>query len=184
ELIRGKSGRAYGALVGLLVMQKGLPLSYNRDLQEDKGLVFDAGDTALDCARAFKLLVQALEPKSERMRAAAEDGCLWAADAAEYLVLRGVPFRTAYAAGRKLVEAYAASVGACGLGKTPAVQALVAQLGNEGMAALHPSWAGVEAGDLVRYLSLDACVERRDLPGGPAPARTLAEIARLRAALA
>ena len=93
------------------MIQKGLPLAYGTDLQEDKELVFDAADTAISCARAFARLVQALEPKPERMREAAEDGCLWAADAAEFLVLRGVPFRTAYAAGRKLVEARAAAAG-------------------------------------------------------------------------
>ena len=181
ELIRGKSGRAYGDLVALLVMQKGLPLAYDRDLQEDKSLVFDSGDTAVSCAAAFARLVQALEPKAERMREAAEDGCLWAADAAEFLVLRGVPFRTAYAAGRKLVEARAAAAGPSRLGRSPAVGAVVADLGAEGLAGLHDSWRGVDPGELSRYLSLDACVARRDLVGGPAPARTLPEIGRLRA---
>jgi argininosuccinate lyase len=181
ELIRGKSGRAYGDLVALLVMQKGLPLAYDRDLQEDKSLVFDSGDTAVSCAAAFARLVQALEPKAERMREAAEDGCLWAADAAEFLVLRGVPFRTAYAAGRKLVEARAAAAGPAKLGRSPAVGAVVADLGAAGLAGLHDSWRGVDPGELSRYLSLDACVARRDLVGGPAPARTLQEIRRLRA---
>ena len=181
ELIRGKSGRAYGDLVALLVMQKGLPLAYDRDLQEDKSLVFDSGDTAVSCAAAFARLVRALEPKVERMREAAEDGCLWAADAAEFLVLRGVPFRTAYAAGRKLVEARAAAAGPSKLGRSPAVGAVITDLGGAGLAALHEAWRRVEAGELTRYLSLDACIARRDLVGGPAPARTMPEIARLRA---
>jgi len=180
ELIRGKSGRAYGDLVGLLVLQKGLPLAYGSDLQEDKELVFDSGDTAISCARAFARLVQALEPKPERMREAAEDGCLWAADAAEFLVLRGVPFRTAYAAGRKLVEARAAAAGPAKLGRSPAVGAVIADLGVEGLAALHDAWKGVDPGELARYLSLDACIARRDLVGGPAPSRACAEIERLR----
>jgi argininosuccinate lyase len=181
ELIRGKSGRAYGDLVALLVMQKGLPLAYDRDLQEDKSLIFDSGDTAFSCALAFARLVRALEPRTERMREAAEDGCLWAADAAEFLVLRGVPFRTAYAAGRRLVEARAAAAGPAKLGRSPAVGAVIADLGSEGLAALHPSWRGVDHGELSRYLSLEACIARRDLVGGPAPARTKAEIERLKA---
>ena len=179
ELIRGKSGRAYGDLVALLVMQKGLPLAYDRDLQEDKALVFDAGDTASSCASAFARLVKALEPKAERMREAAEDGCLWAADAAEFLVLRGVPFRTAYAAGRKLVEARAAAAGPSKLGRSPAVGAVIADLGVEGLGALHSAWTGVDPGALSRYLALDACLARRDLVGGPAPSRARSEVERL-----
>jgi argininosuccinate lyase len=180
ELIRGKSGRAFGDLVALLVMQKGLPLAYNRDLQEDKELVFDAADTAVGCASAFARLVRALEPRPERMREAAEDGCLWAADAAEFLVLKGVPFRTAYAAGRKLVEARAAVAGPAKLGRSPAVGAVIADLGAAGLSALHDAWKGADPGELARYLSLDACVARRDLVGGPAPSRAAAEIERLR----
>jgi argininosuccinate lyase len=180
ELIRGKAGRAYGDLIGLLVIQKGLPLAYGTDLQEDKELVFDAADTAIGCVRAFGRLVQALHPRPERMREAAEDGCLWAADAAEFLVLRSVPFRTAYAAGRKLVEARAEAAGPARLGRSPMVGAVIADLGAEGLAALHPAWAGVDPGELSRYLSLDACVERRDLVGGPAPSRASGEIERLR----
>jgi argininosuccinate lyase len=178
ELIRGKAGRAYADLVGLLVIQKGLPLSYGTDLQEDKELVFDSADTAIACARAFARLVKALEPKPERMREAAEDGCLWAADAAEFLVLKGVPFRTAYVAGRKLVEARAAALGKLGL--SPSVDALIADLGAAGLAALHEAWKGVDTGELARYLSLDACIARRDLVGGPAPGRARSEIERIR----
>jgi argininosuccinate lyase len=184
ELIRGKSGRAYGDLVALLVMQKGLPLAYDRDLQEDKAMIFDSGDTATSSALAFARLVQALEPKPERMREAAEDGCLWAADAAEFLVLKGVPFRTAYAAGRKLVEARAAAAGPAKLGRSPAVGAVIADLGADGLGALHPVWKGIDPGELSRYLSLDECIARRDLVGGPAPSRARAEIERLEAFVA
>jgi len=180
ELIRGKAGRAYGDLVGLLVIQKGLPLAYGSDLQEDKELVFDSADTAIACARAFARLVRALEPRPERMREAAEDGCLWAADAAEFLVLKGLPFRTAYVAGRKLVEARAAAAGPAKLGRSPAVGAVIADLGAAGLEALHEAWKGVDPGELARYLSLDACVARRDLVGGPAPSRARTEIERIR----
>jgi argininosuccinate lyase len=180
ELIRGKSARAYGDLVALLVLQKGLPLSYNRDLQEDKSLVFDAGDTALSCTKAFARLVRALKPRPERMREAAEDGCLWAADAAEYLVLRGVPFRTAYAAGRKLVEAWASAASSGKYAGSPSTEQLIADLGAGGLAALHEAWKGVDPAQLAQYLALEACVARRDLVGGPAPNRARAEIERLR----
>jgi argininosuccinate lyase len=184
ELIRGKSGRAYGDLVALLVMQKGLPLAYDRDLQEDKAMIFDSGDTATSSALAFARLVQALEPRSERMREAAEDGCLWAADAAEFLVLKGVPFRTAYAAGRKLVEARAAAAGPAKLGRSPAVGAVIADLGADGLSALHDAWKDIDPGELSRYLSLDECIARRDLVGGPAPSRARVEIERLEAFVA
>jgi len=180
ELIRGKSGRAYGDLVALLVMQKGLPLSYNRDLQEDKAIVFDAGDNAVACARAFARLVRALSPNAGRMREAAEDGCLWAADAAEFLVLKGLPFRTAYAAGRKLVEARTAAVDSGRLGAAPSALSLISHLGAAGLASLHEAWKGTDPGELSDYLSLDSCIARRDLPGGPAPARAKAETERLR----
>jgi argininosuccinate lyase len=99
-------------------------------------------------------------------------------------VLRGVPFRTAYAAGRKLVEARAAAAGPAKLGRSPAIGAVIADLGSEGLAALHPAWKGADSGELSRYLSLDACIERRDLVGGPAPARTRGEIERLKAFVA
>lgn len=185
ELIRGKAGRAYGALVSLLVMQKGLALAYDRDLQEDKAAVFDAADTALGCVRTFATMVSAIEPKPDRMRAAAEEGCLWAADAAEYLVIkRGVPFRTAYAAGRALVEACESARSGGAFGKCPAISGLLAALGDSGLAALHSAWQGTDPGDLARYVRLDACVARRDQTGGPAPSAVAAQIAALRAFVA
>lgn len=181
ELIRGKTGRAYGDLMGLLTVQKGLPLAYDRDLQEDKELVFDSGDTALAAIGSFAILVRALEPQSERMREAAEAGCLWAADAAEFLVLKGIPFRIAYAAARALVEAYAE---AKGFGRVPPIAGLLASLGEEGLAALHPAWSGVRLVELVPYLSLDACVERRKAPGCPSPEVAVKELSRIASFLA
>ncbi|HET7839282.1 MAG TPA: hypothetical protein VFL04_05950, partial [Rectinemataceae bacterium] len=110
----------------------------------------------------------------------AEAGCLWAADAAEFLVGKAVPFRTAYAAGRALVEAWARAAGpGGGFGRNPSVAGLIASLGEPGLAALHTAWSGVQPGELAPYLSLEACVARRDLVGGPAPARCAAEIGRL-----
>jgi len=185
ELIRGKAGRAYGDLVALLVMQKGLPLAYDRDLQEDKAAVFDAADTALACVRAFATMVSAIAPVPERMRAAAEEGCLWAADAAEFLVReRGVPFRTAYAAGRALVLAWESARRGGAFGASPSVAGLLAALGEAGLAALHPAWQGVDSGALARYLRLEACVGRRDGVGGPAPEAVEVQLAYLRSFVA
>jgi len=185
ELIRGKAGRAYGDLVALLVMQKGLPLAYDRDLQEDKAAIFDAADTALACAKAFATMVSSIAPDPARMRAAAEEGCLWAADAAEYLVLnKGVPFRTAYAAGRALVLAWESARKGGAFGCSPAVAGLLAALGEAGLAALHPAWQGTETGELSRYLRLDSCVERRDQVGGPAPKAVVRQLEELRAFIA
>ena len=165
-------------------MEKGLPLAYNRDLQESKEAAFDSADTALVCVRAFTVLVGSLEPKAERMRDAAEAGCLWAADASEYLALRGLPFRTAYAAGRALVEAWTAASGPGGLGRSPSAAGLVAKLGQDGLASLHEAWKGVDLAALAAHLSLDACIARRDLAGGPAPARSEAELRRLEGVVA
>ena len=162
-------------------MQKGLPLAYDRDLQEDKASVFDAFDTAIACARSFATMVSAIAPNPERMRAAAEEGCLWAADAAEYLVIKkGVPFRRAYAAGRELVLAWESARAGGAFGRNPAIAGLLAALGDSGLAALHPAWQGTDPGDLTRYLRLDACVARRDQTGGPAPSAVAAQLEALR----
>ncbi len=96
ELVRGKTGRVVGALVALLTLVKGLPLSYNRDLQEDKEPLFDAVDTVEACLRVLPPLLRTMTVHEERMRAATEGGFLTATDAADYLVLKGVPFRRAH----------------------------------------------------------------------------------------
>ncbi len=103
ELVRGRTGRAFGALISLLTVLKGLPLTYNRDLQEDKPPLFDAVDNAHACLRVMTGLVRALEFDRERMAAAASDPALLATDLAEYLVVRGVPFREAHEAVGRLV---------------------------------------------------------------------------------
>ncbi|MFH0809062.1 MAG: argininosuccinate lyase [Pseudomonadota bacterium] len=96
ELIRGKSGRVFGALIALLTMMKGLPLAYNRDLQEDKEVLFDALDTTKACLRVLVALVPDIHVRSERMLEALEEGFLTATDLADYLVSKGVPFRQAH----------------------------------------------------------------------------------------
>lgn len=171
EVIRGKAGRVFGGLVNLLVLQKGLPLAYGRDLQEDKEALFDVVDTVDGCLQAFAILVRSLEPNPARMREAARSGFLEATDIAELLVLKGIPFRSAYGAAKQAV------LTCLSLGLRPA------DLSDSDLAGISPLFAkaGIRAEDLAAYLDLDACVSRRNVTGGPAPQRTRAEIARLRA---
>ena len=103
ELIRGKSGRVYGSLMGLLTTMKGLPLAYNKDMQEDKECVFDATDTVLGSLRVMAPMVASLTVRKDSMRAHATQGFTNATDAADYLAKKGVPFREAHEVVGKLV---------------------------------------------------------------------------------
>jgi len=96
ELIRGKTGRVYGHLMQLLTTMKGLPLAYNKDMQEDKELSFDAMDTAKGCIALFNGMIKTMRFKKENMRKSANNGFTNATDAADYLVKHGVPFRDAH----------------------------------------------------------------------------------------
>jgi argininosuccinate lyase len=108
ELVRGKSGRAVGWLTGWLVTMKGLPLGYNKDLQEDKALAFEAEDTVIACARTTATVIRTLALRADRARAAAS-GLLLATEVADYLVKRGLPFRTAHeVTGHIVRDLYAA----------------------------------------------------------------------------
>jgi argininosuccinate lyase len=107
ELVRGKSGRTLGDLIGLLTTMKGLPSGYNKDLQEDKHAVFDAEDTLTGCLAAVRSVVDGLTLNRERAEAAAS-GLLLATDVADYLVGRGVPFRRAHEIVGALVRKLAA----------------------------------------------------------------------------
>jgi argininosuccinate lyase len=104
ELVRGKTGRVYGHLVGLLTTLKGLPLSYNRDLQEDKPALFDALDTVADSVEIMTELVRRLTVNRERLASALEDGGMLATEVADYLVTRGVPFREAHTVTGRIVR--------------------------------------------------------------------------------
>ncbi|MDR1409380.1 MAG: argininosuccinate lyase [Oscillospiraceae bacterium] len=103
ELVRGKSGRVFGDLMGLLTMLKGLPLAYNKDMQEDKDAVFDAFDTVKLCLTTYIPMVETMRFLPENMRAAAAGGFINATDCADYLVGKGLPFRDAYKATGELV---------------------------------------------------------------------------------
>jgi len=104
ELVRGKTGRVYGDLISLLTVMKGLPLAYNKDMQEDKEPVFDAADTVRGCLRAFSDLVTGMAPRAEVMLRAARGGYTTATDLADYLVGRGIPFRDAHEVVGKVVR--------------------------------------------------------------------------------
>jgi len=103
ELIRGKTGRVYGALISLLTMMKGLPLAYNKDMQEDKEVSFDAMDTVKDCIALFTGMLSTVKFHKERMAQSAMMGFTNATDAADYLVRKGVPFRDAHSIIGRLV---------------------------------------------------------------------------------
>ena len=103
ELVRGKTGRVYGALMALLTTMKGLPLAYNKDMQEDKEMAFDAMDTAADCITLFTGMIKTMKFCKDRMAKSAMNGFTNATDAADYLVGKGVPFRDAHGIIGRLV---------------------------------------------------------------------------------
>ena len=103
ELTRGKTGRVYGDLITMLTILKGLPLAYNKDMQEDKEAVFDACDTVLSCLEVFTPMIQTMHVHEDSMLEAAQKGFINATDLADYLTKRGVPFRTAYKISGQLV---------------------------------------------------------------------------------
>lgn len=167
ELIRGKSGRVVGDLVSLLVMLKGLPLTYNRDMQEDKRPAFNAFDTVDDCLEVLAGSLAGASFDAERMRAALADGFVEATELADYLVTRGVPFRQAHHAVGGLVRRAAEN------GKR------LADLTVEELKAAHP----VFDEEAFRALDLDAAVERRSVTGGPARPLVASEIEALKTRL-
>ena len=103
ELVRGKTGRVYGDLMSLLTVMKGIPLAYNKDMQEDKESVFDAVDTVKTCIPVFTSMLRTMQVLPQNMRAAARKGFINATDCADYLAKKGIPFRDAYKAVGKLV---------------------------------------------------------------------------------
>ncbi|HEX6989073.1 MAG TPA: argininosuccinate lyase, partial [Bacillota bacterium] len=160
ELVRGRAGRVYGDLVALLVVLKGLPLSYNRDLQEDKRPVIDAADTCDACLMILADALAGARFDTERMAAAAADPALGATDLAEYLVERGVPFREAHHVVGRLV----AETGG------------LKRLDLETLQRHHPAFAA----DALDRLDPGRAVRARNLPGGPAPERVRRRAAELR----
>ncbi len=164
ELIRGKSGRVFGDLIGLLTMMKGLPLAYNKDMQEDKEAVFDAVDTLKLCLTPLIPMLDTMKVRKDHMRAAAAGGFINATDCADYLVsVKGLPFRDAYKITGELV--------ALCIEQKLTLETLPLQQ----YQAVCPDFdEGV-----YEAISLDKCVSDRKVLGGPAPENVRAQAKRV-----
>jgi argininosuccinate lyase len=167
ELTRGKTGRLYGNLIALLTMMKGLPASYNRDLQEDKRPLFDSVDTVRDALKIFAAMLPELTINSARMEAAAGDPNLLATDLAEYLVKKGMPFREAHEAVGKLVARAAAAKLA---------------LNNMSMFEMQEVSRLFED-DVVKVFDVRGSLAKRTAVGAPSPENVAAQIARWKSLL-
>jgi argininosuccinate lyase len=166
ELARGKTGRVYGHLLGLLSSMKGLPLSYNRDLQEDKEGLFDTVDTLHASLEAFAAMVRTIRVNAGRTGQAAESGYLLATDVADYLVTKGLPFRQAHAVVGKLV-AYAVER-------------------KRGLSQLdleeYRRFSDLFEADVLQ-ITAGASVSARSVLGGTAPEQVRAQVVRAREAI-
>ena len=167
ELVRGKSGRVFGDLTALLTVMKGLPLAYNKDMQEDKEAIFDSVETVKMCLTAFTPMLATMKVLPENMRKAAAGGFINATDCADYLVKKGLPFRDAYKATGTLV-------------------ARCIELGETLETLPMEEYQTVcEAFDEGVYdaISLENCVNGRSVLGGPARESVLAQVKRVRGLL-
>jgi argininosuccinate lyase len=160
ELIRGKTGRVYGSLMGLMTVMKGLPLAYNTDMQEDKEAVFDALDTVKACLTVFTGMFQTLVFNTDNMRKSALGGYSNATDAADWLVKKGVTFREAHEITGRLVL-YAIEK------KAPLENLSIEEF---------KSVSGVFDETIFRAISVETCVNARNLAGGPAESAVLQAI--------
>ncbi|MGI5849543.1 MAG: argininosuccinate lyase [Christensenellales bacterium] len=164
ELIRGKTGRVYGDLFALLTVMKGLPLAYNKDMQEDKEIIFDAYDTTSACLRVFTGMIRSAEWKQDKMLQSAGVGFTNATDAADYLVKKGMPFRDAHEAVGKLVlycEQTDKTIDTLSLDELQNVCSMFSD-------------------DVYDALSLKACVEKRAVYGGPNEGSVKKHIAKIK----
>ncbi|KAI4445722.1 Argininosuccinate lyase [Eubacterium plexicaudatum ASF492] len=154
ELVRGKTGRVYGALISLLTTMKGIPLAYNKDMQEDKELAFDAMDTVKGCLALFQGMLATMKFRVENMRKSASLGFTNATDAADYLVNHGVPFRDAHGIVGRLVLY-------C-MDRNRSIE----ELSLEELKAISP----VFDSDLYDAISMETCVNKRLTTGAPGKA--------------
>jgi argininosuccinate lyase len=168
ELARGKTGRVYGHLMGLLTLMKGQPLAYNKDNQEDKEPLFDTVDTVTDTLRIFADMAGGITVKPDNMRAAALQGYATATDLADYLVKKGLPFRDAH-------EAVAHAVRACDDAQCDLSEMSLAQL---------QAFSPLIGDDVFAVLTLEGSVAARDHVGGTAPNQVKKAIERVRGQLA
>ena len=160
ELVRGKTGRVYGDLMSLLTVMKGLPLAYNKDMQEDKEPVFDAVDTVEMCLPVFVAMLDTMTVRTDNMRKAAGHGFINATDCADYLTKKGMPFRDAYTVTGHLVAQCTAR------GKT------LEELTLEELKAVSELFEA----DVYDALNLENCMALRSSYGGPAVAETARQI--------
>jgi len=161
ELARAKVGRAVGDMLSMIVVMKGLPLSYNRDLQEDKEAIFDAFDTAVDSLWAIRALLCCMEFDAKRMRAACSAGNILATDLADYLVKKGMPFRTAYLTVKGMVNESIEE----------------GEPFEEWELSCFKEYSNLFGKDVLEYIKPESAVERRKLHGGPAVSAEKASIA-------
>ena len=160
ELVRGKTGRVYGDLMSLLTVMKGLPLAYNKDMQEDKEPVFDAMDTVEMCLPVFAAMLDTMTVRTDNMRKAAGKGFINATDCADYLTKKGMPFRDAYTVTGKLVADCTAQ------GKT---------LEERTVDELR-AFSDLFDGDVYEAINLENCMALRRSYGGPAVSETTRQI--------
>ena len=178
ELIRGKTGRVYGDLVGLLTTLKGLPLAYNKDMQEDKERIFDAVDTIKMCLGVAAPMIATMTAIPENMRRAAGGGFINATDLADYLVRKGLPFRTAYKISGRIV-AHCIATGQI-LETLPLKEYIAVAAETDPQVDA----AALFADDLYAAISLDTCVETRISEGGTSVSSVKSQIAYVREVLA
>ena len=167
ELIRGKTGRVIGDLTTLLSMLKGLPLAYNKDMQEDKEAIFDAIDQAKLCLKTFDPMLATMRVNKDRMRAAAAQGFINATDCADYLVKKGLPFRDAYKITGTLVARCIAE------GVT---------LETLPLAAYKEACASFDE-DVYQAIALETCLNGRISEGGPSAAAVSEQLNAAKAAI-
>jgi len=168
ELVRGKTGRVYGDLMALLTTLKGLPLAYNKDMQEDKEAVFDAVDTVKMCLKVFTGMIATLTANEGNMLLAAQKGFINATDLADYLVKKGMPFRSAYKISGQLVALCIS--GGTVLEKLP--------------LETYKNYSELFDADLYEAIDLVTCVQKRISKGGPSKASVEEQIAYVRKMLA
>ena len=161
ELVRGKTGRVYGDLMALLTTLKGLPLAYNKDMQEDKEAVFDACDTVKMCLKVFVPMIETLKANTANMRLAAQKGFINATDLADYMVKKGLPFRSAYKIAGQLV-AYC-------IQNNTVLEALPLDV--------YRGYSDLFEEDLYKAIDLMTCVETRISVGGTSVASVEDQIA-------
>ncbi|HWQ30363.1 MAG TPA: argininosuccinate lyase [Negativicutes bacterium] len=162
ELIRGKTGRVYGDLICLLTIMKGLPLAYNKDMQEDKEAVFDAGDTLKACMAVFIPMLATLTVNRERLRSNLRGGFLNATDLADYLAQKGMPFRNAHEVSGRIVS-YCITAG-----KEPE------ELSISEMKSFSP----LLEEDIYEFIKPEVCLSRRNIEGGPSEGKVREAIER------